>query len=127
MSEGGFGPGFEDARSPLYRLEYAALTAALLRYLIYRTFFLGGLDWLSTVFWGVFPDFVFIPIGMSARRKEWPPWGARLYNVFHTVLLWGAVFVFAWALLGMTYWPLLGWLVHISLDRAVGYGLRRPS
>jgi hypothetical protein len=119
-----FGPGFQAATSKLYRVEYAAITVALLAYLLYRWRFLGGLDWPSTVFWGVFPDLVaFIPIGLS-KRKEWPPWGSYLYNAFHTVFLWGLAFAVLWFVLGVPYWPIIGWLVHITADRAVGYGLR---
>ena len=70
----------------------------------------------------------FVPIGLSSKRREWPSWGASLYNVFHTILVWGGVFVVAWLALGSVYWPLLGWLGHITVDRASGYALRaRPS
>ena len=72
------GPGFQDAASRLYRAEYAAAAVAILALLIYRWLYLGGLDWPSTLFWGVFPDIVaFVPIGLS-RRKEWPRWGIYL-------------------------------------------------
>jgi hypothetical protein len=38
------------------------------------------------------------------------------------VLLW----IVAWAA-GIAAWPLLGWLIHISADRALGFGLRGPD
>ncbi len=124
-SKGGFGPGFQDARSKLYRAEYAAVTAAILVYLIYRWLYLGGLDWASTVFWIFFPDIVaFIPIGLSSRSREWPAWGSYMYNTFHTVLSWGLAFAVLWLVFGAAYWPIFGWLGHIAADRAVGYGLR---
>jgi len=124
----GFGPGFQDARSRLYRAECAAITAVILAYLIYRWLYLGGLDWASTVFWIFFPDLVaFIPIGLSSRRKEWPAWGSYLYNTFHTLLVWGLVFAVLSSVVGTTYWPVLGWLGHITADRAVGYGLRSTN
>jgi uncharacterized protein DUF4260 len=126
--QGGFGPGFQDARSKLYRAEYAAITTAILVYLVYRWFYLGGLDLASTVFWIVFPDLVaFIPIGLSSRRKEWPAWGGYLYNIAHTVLVWGLAFAVLWFLLGTPYLPFFGWLGHITADRAVGYGLRSKT
>ena len=126
--QGNFGPGFQDSRSKLYRTEYAAVTAAILAYLIYRWLYLGGLDWASTVFWIFFPDLVaFIPIGLSSKRKEWPAWGSYIYNTFHTVLLWGLIFGVLWFVLGTPYLPILGWLGHITADRAVGYGLRSSS
>jgi hypothetical protein len=123
--QGGFGPGFQDARSKLYRAEYASATLVLLAYLIYRSLYLGGLDWASTLFWIFFPDLVaFIPIGLSSRRKEWPSWGSYLYNTFHTLLVWGLAFAVLWLVFGAAYWPIFGWLGHITADRAVGYGLR---
>jgi hypothetical protein len=125
----GFGPGFQDARSKLYRAEYAAITLAIVAYLAWRTFYLGGVDWLQVVFWVVFPDLVsFVAIGLSSKRKEWPTWGANLYNFFHTILVWGVVFAASWGVLGGPYWPLFGWLVHITADRTIGYALRaHPS
>jgi len=126
MSGGaGFGPGFQSAGSKLYRAEYAAVTAAILAYLVYRSLHLGGLDWLSTVFWILFPDLAaFIPIGLSSKRREWPAWGSYLYDVSHTLLVWGLAFAASWLFLGAPYWPILGWLGHITADRASGYGLR---
>jgi hypothetical protein len=123
--QGEFGPGFQDSKSKLYRAEYAAATAAILAYLIYRWLYLGGLDWASTALWIIFPDLVaFMPIGLSSKRKEWPAWGSYLYNTFHTLLLWGLVFAVLWFVFGVAYWPIFGWLGHITADRAVGYGLR---
>jgi hypothetical protein len=126
--QGGFGPDFQAAISRLYRAEYAAATVAILAYLVYRWLYLGGLDWPSTVFWILFPDLVaFIPIGLSSKRKEWPSWGSHLYNATHTVLAWGMAFAVMWVVLGTPYWPLLGWVGHITADRAVGYGLRSTA
>ncbi len=124
----GFGPGFQDAGSTLYRAEYAAATLALLAYLVWRSLYLGGLDWLQTIFWAVFPDLAaFIPIGASSRRREWPGWGASLYNLFHSVLLWGLALAASWIFLRGVYWPIFGWLGHVTADRALGYGLRQAS
>jgi hypothetical protein len=123
--KGGFGPSFQGAGSKLYKAEYAALTLAILAYLVYRWLYLGGLDWGQTVFWIVFPDLAaFVPIGISSKRKEWPTWGSYLYNSVHTVLTWGLAFGVLWFVLGTPYWPVFGWLGHITADRAVGYGLR---
>jgi hypothetical protein len=128
MAGKGFGPGFQSAGSRLYRAEYAAATVAIVAYLLYRWLHLGGLDWPSTVFWMVFPDLVaFIPIGLSSRGKDWPPWGSYLYNTPHTVLVWGLVSGALWFALGAPYWPILGWLGHITADRAFGYGLRSST
>jgi hypothetical protein len=121
-----FGPRFQDSRSRLYRMEYGAITAAVFGYLLWRTFYAGGVDWLQVFFFAILPDLVaFIPIGVSSKRKEWPRWGPGLYNLSHTILLWGLLFVVALGVFGALYWPLLGWLGHITADRAMGFGLRR--
>ena len=123
--QGNFGPGFQPASSRLYRAEYAPATAAIIVCLVYRWLHFGGLDWASTVFWIAFPDLVaFVPIGLSSKRKKWPQWGSYIYNISHTVLVWGPAFAVLWLVLGAPYWPILGWLGHITADRAVGYGLR---
>ncbi|TLY05708.1 MAG: hypothetical protein E6K95_01145 [Thaumarchaeota archaeon] len=96
----GFGPGFQDARSTLHRAEYAAVTLALIGYLIWRSLYLGGLDWLQTIFWAFFPDLAaFIPIGASSKRRDWPSWGSNLYHLFHRVLVWGLAFAASWVFL----------------------------
>ena len=124
---GGFGPSFQDARSVLYRSEYAAISAAILASLVWKSVYSGGVDWLQVAFWAVFPDLVaFVGIGLSSKRIEWPSWGSNLYNLFHTILLWGACFAVCWVVLGAVYWPLIGWLGHIAIDRAAGYALRAP-
>jgi uncharacterized protein DUF4260 len=124
----GFGPSFQRADSRLYRLEYGVLTLAVLGYLVWRAQNLGGVDILQTVGWILFPDLVaFLPIGLSSSRKTWPRWGGYLYNTAHTHLVWGLVFVVAWIFLQTPYWPLFGWLGHITADRALGFGLRETG
>jgi hypothetical protein len=121
-----FGPGFQDARSILYRSEYAVITIAILVSLAwYELYGSGHLNILEIVFWAIFPDLAaFIPIGLASRKGDWPDWGSYVYDLFHTILLWIAIFVLTWILLKTPHWELLGWLGHITADRAVGYGLR---
>jgi len=120
-----FSPSFQNIRSPLYRAEYLMASVAILAYLIWRTFYGGGVDWLQVIFWVVFPDLAaFGAIGVSARRNEWPRWGTALYNVFHTVLTWTLIFAVSWFVFGFVYAPITGWLLHITTDRAAGYYLR---
>lgn len=119
-----FGPSFLKADSFLYRLEYGVITLAILAYLLWRTFYGGGIEWIQTFLWILFPDLVaFIPIGLS-RRAPWPSWGAYLYDLVHTVLAWGLTFAVSWWMFNAPVWPLLGWLGHITADRALGFGLR---
>jgi len=121
----GFGPGFQDARSGLYRTEYLAVSFTIFGYLLWRSLYVGGVDWLQVIFWVAFPDLVsFLAIGLSSKRREWPSWGPSVYNSFHTILVWGAAFAASWVASGAIYWPLFGWLGHITVDRASGYALR---
>ena len=120
-----FDLGFQDARSALYRAEYLAISLTILGYLLWRSLYIGGVDWLQVLLWVIFPDVVsFLAIGFPSKGREWPSWGPSVYNSFHTILVWGAAFAASWAILGVFYWPLLGWLGHITVDRTVGYALR---
>ena len=95
----------------------------------WRLFVVKDLNLLTTVFWIIFPDPAsFIPIGVAMRgAKEWPSWGPPLYNFFHTFLVWIPVFAISSILSGGVQWPLLGWAVHITIDRSMGYYLRATS
>jgi hypothetical protein len=46
----GLAPGFQDAKSRLYRAEYAAVGLFIFAYLVWRSANLGGIDWLQLVF-----------------------------------------------------------------------------
>jgi hypothetical protein len=124
-----FGPPFQGAQSRMYKLEYALITFAILgilgwRYLQTPSFFFV----LEIFFWAIFPDLAaFIPIGLSSDKRSWPPWGAYVYNTFHTILTWGLVFGVTFLIFKTARWELLGWLGHITADRAVGYGLRQQT
>jgi hypothetical protein len=122
----GFGPAFLEAGSRLYRAEYGAISVAILGYLVWRGLFAGGVDVLQTVFWALFADLVaFMPIGLSSKRREWPNWGAYLYDAVHNVITWGLAFIAVWIIFRVPSWPMFGWLGHITVDRTVGYGLRK--
>jgi Domain of unknown function (DUF4260) len=124
-----FGPAFQDARSKLYRSEYGLISVVILIFLGWRYFQTPSLFFiLEIIFWAIFPDLAsFIPIGLSSNKRAWPRWGALVYNFFHTILVWALVFVIAFLIFKTPRWELLGWLAHISADRAVGYGLREQK
>jgi len=127
-----WGPAFLRLNSTLYRAEYAAATIAILlalfgwRWGVLHDFPLTSV--LLTIFWALWPDIAaFVPIGLGSRgSRDWPSWGPTLYNTFHNLLVWGAVFS-VWALLTREVpWPMLAWAGHITADRAAGYHLRAP-
>jgi len=109
----------------IHRTEYLALTLVLAGAAI------AAKDQLSWTFWLFLlaPDlFGLLPASLMGRapaRGYLPPRGVWLYNVWHTFtppLLIGVML----ALLVPfgSPWPLLGWLIHISADRFLGFGLR---
>jgi hypothetical protein len=121
-----FGPEFQETGSRIYLAEYGAISIAIIGYFAWRGLYLGGINALQTILWALFPDLLaFIPIGLSSKRREWPKWGAYLYNAIHNVIAWGLVFMVVWIVVGVPSWPLFGWLGHITVDRTVGYGLRK--
>ena len=103
------------------------VTVAIILILFYwRLFLVRDLNVYLTIFWIIWPDLgSFIPIGLATRDgSTWPRWASSLYNFLHTLLV--AVPVLAvWSFItGAVQWSLLGWVGHITMDRAVGYYLR---
>ena len=105
--------------------EYAALFAALVALAVAQRDHL--IPWL---FWPLLlaPDlFGYLPaslMGAAPEKGALPPRGVPLYNLWHTYLLPIAIGAALTAATGSIPWSLLGWLMHISLDRALGFGLR---
>lgn len=128
-----WGPGFLPTYSGWYRLEYAVALVAILYALIASRSRLPagptGLFVGLVVFWFPVPDLVaFVPIGVAMRgRRAWPTWGPSLYNLTHSWVTFGAVFLLASVASTTIAWPVLGWAAHIALDRAAGYYLRDSS
>lgn len=109
----------------IHVVEYA-LIAAVLAFVAYAR----G-DQLGVAFWVLLlaPDIglVLAPVlGRMPGRGAIPPRAVPIYNIAHTftvpVVLWLASLA-----AGIAPWPLLGWLIHISADRALGFGLRGPD
>jgi hypothetical protein len=85
-------------------------------------------DQLGVLFWILLvgPDIGLIvapAFGPMPGRGALPPRAVPIYNAFHTYTVPVLLLVGAWAA-GLAAWPLLGWLIHISADRALGFGLR---
>ncbi|TMI38293.1 DUF4260 family protein [Candidatus Bathyarchaeota archaeon] len=124
------GPGFLRLNSTIYRLEMTLVTIAIILILFYwRLFLVRDLNVYLTIFWILWPDLgSFIPIGLAARGgRTWPGWGSSLYNFLHTLLVAVPVLVVWSFITGFVQWPLLGWMGHITMDRAAGYYLRASS
>ncbi|HEV8359084.1 MAG TPA: DUF4260 family protein [Candidatus Thermoplasmatota archaeon] len=122
----GWGPGFARFTSWPYRLEWIVATLLLAGALFgWRMTVHKDLDLAATAAWIVLPDLVFLPIAFGMRGgRRWPRWGSLAYNATHSfvvfALVFGAVSLAAWHVA----WPMLGWALHLSADRALGFWLR---
>jgi uncharacterized protein DUF4260 len=109
----------------IHRTEYLALTLILAGIAIVEKDQLGWAFWiflLAPDLFGLLPASLF---GRAPARGYLPPRGVWLYNLWHSFtppLVIGVV-VALFAPLGSA-WPLLGWAIHISVDRLIGFGLR---
>ena len=88
-------------------------------------------DQLGVLFWVLLvgPDIGLVTapaFGPMPGRGRLPPRAVPVYNFFHTFTIPVLLSMGAWVG-GLAPWPLLGWLVHISADRALGFGLRGPD
>ncbi|MEK6954729.1 MAG: hypothetical protein AABX01_06985 [Candidatus Micrarchaeota archaeon] len=93
----------------------------------YLLFFSGREDMLQGLFFGIFPDIVFVAvavllsINMFARSREISgnklfPMVRKFYAVSHSFITAAAFGVLASVLSGGFYFPILGWFLHILLD-----------
>lgn len=127
MAKKGFGPGMMPAESTAYRIEYAVLTLVILGLLMWRGFLtdsFGLFEIVLTFFLALMPDVVFLVMAPYMKKGKWPSWGSDVYNVFHSWVPWFVVAGSMYAITGDLFWPLLGWALHLSLDRTTGYYLR---
>jgi hypothetical protein len=78
--------------------------------------------------WALFALLVLAPDLSMLGYLAGPRVGAAAYNLFH-ILLWPALLALAGLSAGNMLAVEIGliWLVHISADRALGYGLKLPS
>jgi hypothetical protein len=111
------------------RLTYAGLTALLLGALIVRAIDQGGGYWLIAAF-AVGPDLALrLGMGRGLEKGQLHPRAVGLYNLVHR--FWGPLTLGALAALSVLPPGLvlgaLAWALHVALDRAVGYTLRRPD
>lgn len=109
----------------IHHAEYAALSALLVALAIWQRDVLN--PWL---FWPLVlaPDLLgYVPasfMGAAPEKGALPPRGVWLYNLWHTYTIPLALGAALTVAAGAVPWWLLGWLIHITLDRSLGFGLR---
>jgi hypothetical protein len=115
-----------EPRTTVARLPYATLAVSLLVAILLEAIRHGTGYWQIAVF-GLGPDLaLFYGAAPSLEKGQLHPRAVALYNLVHRY--WLPLGLAALALFGLA--PLgyfigaLAWAFHISLDRALGYGLR---
>ena len=109
----------------IHVVEYAVLALAFAGAAYVQRDQLGVLFWVLLV--GPDIGLVVAPaLGPMPGRGRLPPRAVPVYNALHTYTLPVLFWIGAWAV-AIGPWPLLGWLIHISADRALGFGLRGPD
>jgi hypothetical protein len=114
-----------DRRSTAVRLGYAALAGLLLVAIALGALEQGAGYWQIAAF-GLGPDLaLFYGAAAHLERGQLHPRAVPLYNLLHRYWLPLVLAAAAFALLPAGYLVgALAWAFHISVDRAVGYGLR---
>jgi hypothetical protein len=108
----------------VHHSEYLALSLLLIGAAIWQKDQITLWFW----FWLLAPDiFGYVPaflFGRPPAKGYLPPRSVWLYNFWHNYTLPIALWIAFLLLFTGNPWPLLGWLLHISLDRLMGFGLR---
>jgi hypothetical protein len=108
----------------IHHSEYLVLSLLLIGAAVWQKDEITAWFW----FWLFAPDlFGYLPalfFGRPPAKGHLPPRGVWLYNLWHNFTLPAALFIALLMLVAGNPWPLLGWLLHISLDRLLGFGLR---
>ena len=109
------------------RIAYAALTAILVVALALDMAVTDTPWWLVVVFL-LGPDVaLFLGIGRNLEKGRLHPRAVPVYNALHRY--WGPAALALASFVLPEGWlaAALAWAVHVSLDRAIGYGLRTPE
>lgn len=103
-------------------LRLEGLAVALCAVLAYAV---DGGRWASFLIFLLLPDVLGLgPLAAALRRRPVPAGLFVMYNVTHAHFTPLVLGLLVWLATGALYWPLLGWVAHIGLDRALGYGLK---
>jgi Domain of unknown function (DUF4260) len=110
-----------------FRIAYAVLTALLTVALAFE-FAVTDTSWWLVVVFLLGPDIaLFVGMGSDLEKGQLHPRAVPLYNALHRY--WGPVALALVSIVLAKGWlaAALAWALHISLDRAIGYGLRTPD
>jgi hypothetical protein len=112
---------------PVARVAYAIATALLLAALIFEATKHGL--WVTAVIGLIAPDLpLFAGGGRGLAKGQLHPRAVPAYNLAHRLIGPLALLVAAAILLPLGFFVAgLAWATHVTLDRAVGYGLRTPE
>jgi hypothetical protein len=116
------------ARQVAKRAAWAALAAFLLAFIVLEAINHGGSALVAALLWLIVPDLTMLIGARAVGDGKLLPKAVPYYNFVHRPWIPLAVLV-VYSVGGLGDWvPLftagLGWLAHIALDRAFGYGLR---
>jgi hypothetical protein len=116
------------ARQVVKRVAWAALAAFSLAFIVLEVINHGGSALIAAFLLLIAPDLTMFIGARAAGDGKLSPKAVPWYNVMHRPWIPLAVLV-VYSVGGLGDWvPLftagLGWLAHIALDRAFGYGLR---
>ena len=106
------------------RAAFGVLTVLLLAAAVAGAAIHGSGWWLLAAF-AIGPDIaLLVGIGSNLEQGQLHPRAVRLYNAAHSY--WGPALLAAGAVVLPSGYLIgaLAWAFHISLDRAVGYGMR---
>ena len=108
----------------VHHSEYLVLSLLLIGAAVWQKDQISAWFW----FWLLAPDlFGYVPaffFGRPPAKGHLPPRAVWLYNLWHNFTIPAALFIALLLLVAGNPWPLLGWLLHISVDRLMGFGLR---
>jgi hypothetical protein len=108
----------------LYRLEWLAISIALIWIMIVEVDWSQSLNIGLVIFFLIMPDLAMLAFPATRSGASWP---YALYNALHNFILWLAVASIFYLLNLDAVATILAWAIHIAIDRAVGYALRDAS
>jgi hypothetical protein len=107
----------------LARAEWLLITAACIGFLVSTATWGGLAPVMLIVLFGLGPDVSVFAMAASRGRR----WSFAFYNATHSILLPATLLTAAYVVEWAYAWTLLAWLIHIGLDRSIGFSLRDES